>query len=406
MVSAFDDQSLPLTFNLVSDVLHGTLGTSIPTATTRSRPTRATLAPTVSFSRPPTARTATRPRPTSTSSTPHPVAEGTSEAASHDDVFNSWASGYDDDLDAVSFALAAATSNGAVSLASDGSYTYTPNPGYVGPDSFDFSVSDGFDSTTATVSIDVFNDSTPVADDAGEALLHDRPFTSAVTGSDADNDPLVFSLAVDGAHGHAVINADGSYTYTPNAGYFGDDVIYFTVTDGAASDTGSVTLDIYDTAPTGYDDNDYWAIDEAQLVVTALNGVLANDDDYDGNALTALLVSGPEHAAEFNFNSDGSFDYDAVDGYDGYDSFVYQPFNGAFAGPCTRWTIAVGRVSVQFADGQGSGWNDVSGVNTDVWVGEQINLHAAVIGPIPARITLTSLEHSRQRDRGLYGHRY
>jgi hypothetical protein len=43
----------------------------------------------------------------------------------------------------------------------DGSFTYTPSPGYVGPDSFSYTVSDGTDQATATVTIDVTADAGP-----------------------------------------------------------------------------------------------------------------------------------------------------------------------------------------------------------------------------------------------------
>ncbi len=332
LVSGFDDQSLPIAFSLVSDGLHGHADVG-PDGDYTYTPETGYVGPD-SF-----VFEVTNGTDTDTATVDidvfntAPVAESTSESASHDDVFNSWTSGYDEDNDAVAFTLAAAASNGEVSLASDGSYTYTPNPGYVGPDSFDFCVSDGFDSATATVSIDVFNVSTPVADDAGEFLLHDRPFLSAVTGSDVDLDPLFFSLADDGAHGHAVINADGSYTYTPNAGYVGDDVFFFTVTDGAASDTGSVDLDIYDTAPDAFDDY-FTTLHDTPL--TNGNSVVANDSD--GDPLTATLLSAPAHGQLTSFTvngestyfrADGTFEYTPDAGYVGPDSFTYLANDGA-----------------------------------------------------------------------------
>lgn len=50
-------------------------------------------------------------------------------------------------------------SNGIVTLNSDGSFSYNPNPGYVGPDSFTYEVCDSFGlCDTATVSLIVSND--------------------------------------------------------------------------------------------------------------------------------------------------------------------------------------------------------------------------------------------------------
>ena len=48
--------------------------------------------------------------------------------------------------------------HGSVALNADGSFTYTPNPGFAGPDSFSYQASDGsLISNVATVSLAVFN---------------------------------------------------------------------------------------------------------------------------------------------------------------------------------------------------------------------------------------------------------
>lgn len=63
--------------------------------------------------------------------------------------------------DAVTFSLDAAAAHGTVTVAADGSYTYTPDADWSGTDSFTFTVDDGNGGTdTGTVTVDV----TPVAD--------------------------------------------------------------------------------------------------------------------------------------------------------------------------------------------------------------------------------------------------
>ena len=57
-------------------------------------------------------------------------------------------------------------------------------------------------------------------------------------------------------------------------------------------------------------------------------GVLGNDSDPDGDALTAVLVSGPSHAESFTLNPDGSYTY-RHDGTENFsDSFVYRAEDG------------------------------------------------------------------------------
>ena len=45
--------------------------------------------------------------------------------------------------------------------------------------------------------------------------------SGTVTATDVDGDTVVFSKASDPANGAVVVNADGTYDYTPNADYNG-----------------------------------------------------------------------------------------------------------------------------------------------------------------------------------------
>ena len=61
----------------------------------------------------------------------------------------------------------------------------------------------------------------------------------------------------------------------------------------------------------------------------ATGGVLSNDSDVDSPKLTAILVSGPSHAASFTFNPDGTFSYTPTANYSGPDSFTYYATDGS-----------------------------------------------------------------------------
>ena len=65
------------------------------------------------------------------------------------------------------------------------------------------------------------------------------------------------------------------------------------------------------------------------LTVTAADGVLANDNDPEGDPLTAILVSGPSNATAFTLNPDGSFTYTPNAAFDGYDTFTYKANDGS-----------------------------------------------------------------------------
>ncbi len=75
-------------------------------------------------------------------------------------------------------------------------------------------------------------------------------------------------------------------------------------------------------------DDSYW-VPSLGRDVLANEGVLVNDREYSGEALTATLVSGPSHAGEFEFHADGSFYYKPADGFHGTDSFTYRTSDGS-----------------------------------------------------------------------------
>ena len=59
------------------------------------------------------------------------------------------------------------------------------------------------------------------------------PFRSSLANDqDAEGDTLAPSIVQGPAHGTLVQNADGSFTYTPNANYFGSDAFIYTASDG------------------------------------------------------------------------------------------------------------------------------------------------------------------------------
>lgn len=74
----------------------------------------------------------------------------------------------------------------------------------------------------------------PVAQDGTISTNEDTPVSAILSGSDADGDPLTFSIVTNGTIGSAVITnpATGAFTYTPNLNKVGADSFTFRVSDG------------------------------------------------------------------------------------------------------------------------------------------------------------------------------
>nr|WP_250164014.1 cadherin-like domain-containing protein [Psychrobacter sp. WY6] len=50
--------------------------------------------------------------------------------------------------------------------------------------------------------------------------------------TDADGDALTYAIATGAANGKVVIGKDGSYSYTPNQDFSGEDTFTYTINDG------------------------------------------------------------------------------------------------------------------------------------------------------------------------------
>ena len=156
--------------------------------------------------------------------------------------------------DALTFSKVSDPAHGTVTVNANGTYTYTPANNYNGTDSFMVMVSDGHGGqNTATVNVTVtpVNDP-PVATALPVTTLEDKPVNGTVTATDVDGDALTFSKASNPVHGTVTVNANGTYTYSPAADYFGADSFTVTVSDGNGGNvtaTVNVTVTPVNDAP-------------------------------------------------------------------------------------------------------------------------------------------------------------
>lgn len=144
--------------------------------------------------------------------------------------------------------------------------------------------------------------------------------------SDPDGDSLTVVSVSAPADGSATINADGTVIYLSASDFHGSDSFTYTVDDGHGhTAVGSVTIKV--NAPPVATAAHYAVPQNQTLNVSAAKGVLVNDSDPDGDALSVSMATLPTHGA-LTLNADGSFRYTPSAGYCGADSFSYTVSDG------------------------------------------------------------------------------
>jgi MYXO-CTERM domain-containing protein len=154
-------------------------------------------------------------------------------------------SGADVDGDSLSYVVVSGPAHGTLSgTAPD--LTYTPVTNYHGEDSFTFRASDGsLASQVATVTLTVTaeNDA-PTTRNGSVTTFVDTPVEFTLNASDVDGDSLTNTILAPPSHG-TLVGAGLQVTYTPNAGFMGQDTFLFRAWDGKAfSNVSLVAIDV------------------------------------------------------------------------------------------------------------------------------------------------------------------
>ncbi|MFC2176506.1 Ig-like domain-containing protein, partial [Bacteroidota bacterium] len=227
-------------------------------------------------------------------------------------------------------------SNGSLIINANGTYTYTPSTGFTGPDQFVYQIcDDGSPSlcAQATAYITVYKDNNPpvAVDDINNTLV-DVPVAGnvSVNDSDPDGDNLTVTTTslVGPSYGALVLNANGTYVYTPGSGYVGEDSFtYVTCDDGIPTlcDTAEVAIEV---APLTDGNEPPIANDDAfvtKIGVTVAGSILTNDDDVDGDniIINTNPITSPSNGAVTIF-ADGTMSYVPSVGFVGKDVFTYS----------------------------------------------------------------------------------
>ncbi|HIF9307535.1 TPA: Ig-like domain-containing protein, partial [Photobacterium damselae] len=248
-----------------------------------------------------------------------PVGEDVTTETQEETAVTGQLTATDADGDNLTFKPGTNPENGSVTINSDGSWEYVPNPDFNGEDSFTVVVDDGnggTDTITVTVNVTPVNDA-PVGENVTTETQEETAVTGQLTATDADGDNLTFKPGTNPENGSVTINADGSWEYVPNPDFNGEDSFTVVVDDGnGGSDTITVTVNVTPTndAPIGDD------VGTETQEDTAVTGQLTATD-VDGDNLTFKQGSDPTNG-QVTVNPDGSWEYVPNPDFNGEDSFT------------------------------------------------------------------------------------
>jgi hypothetical protein len=272
---------------------------------------------------------------------------------------------------AVDGAASAATS-GCFPTANAVAYLYTPTPGYIGPDSFAYTVTDpttGLASSLNTVTITVGAHQKPTAYPVSASTTEDHAVTLTLCGNNPDPDPnptLTFAIVSppqDGTltptgttppfnpcdHG----NVPATYTYTPNPGTFthdGTDSFAYTVSNGTVSDSAQGTITVTTLTPQVFAESasvDENGSLELNLCATDPGGTLTFsftsvfDGTLDQGAATTSGPPCPGDSLPY-----GHERYTPNFLFSGSEAFAYQASDSAYTSSWALISITVNKIEI------------------------------------------------------------
>src|SRR5690606_1541153 len=243
-------------------------------------------------------------------------------------------------------------SNGTA-VVSGPSIVYTPAAGFIGVDTFTYTIEGTEGTATATVTVTVLNvNEPPVAVNDAYTTAEDTPLTvpapgALVNDTDPDlGDALTVVLVSGPSNGTVTQNGDGSFVYTPAAHFNGVDSYTYRVRDagGLESNIATVTITVTPVPDPPVAVDDSYVVAEDSVLTISAPGVKVNDSDPDTplEDLVVTLVTGTQRGS-LTLNADGSFIYTPFPDTFGSDSFVYRLSDGIGSSTATA-TIAITEV--------------------------------------------------------------
>ncbi|MDZ7842926.1 MAG: tandem-95 repeat protein [Gammaproteobacteria bacterium] len=209
--------------------------------------------------------------------------------------------------------------NGTVVNNNDGTVTYTPDDDFNGTDSYEYTVTSGGVIETATVNVTVNAVADGVADSFTTA--EDTVLSDDVSTNDTFSAAATYSLNADASNGTVSMNANGTFTYTPDADFNGSDSFTYDVED-VNGDTETISVDLTVTPVVDIADDTVTVAEDGSTT----DNLMANDS-FEGSSPSITAVTQGTNGTVVN-NNDGTVTYTPDDDFNGTDSYEYTVTSG------------------------------------------------------------------------------
>ncbi|MEL6565489.1 MAG: tandem-95 repeat protein, partial [Pseudomonadota bacterium] len=263
-------------------------------------------------------------------------------------TFNPLANDSDVDGDTLTITGAVTSGGGIATVNADNTITYTPPLNASGTQIVTYTLSDGTTSTSvnAFITVNAVNDAPDAVDDsfstAAGTTLNIAADGVLLNDTDVEGDVLSAVLDSGPSNGTLTLNSDGSFDYTPDAGFSGTDSFTYFANDGTEDSDTAATVTI---SVTGASNTDPVAGDDAVTTnedTSVTIDLLANDSDADGDALSVILGTPGNGTVMFD---DGEYVYTPDTDFNGTDTFTYSVSDGNGGSDTATVTVTVDAVN-------------------------------------------------------------
>jgi len=234
----------------------------------------------------------------------------------------------DPDGDELTWTVTTQPSHGSLLLnTAVGSFTYTPDTDYFGPDAFEVTVSDRLeDSDPAVVDLTItaVNDP-PILTAKTLTTDEDTPLADVVVATDPDGDVVTYRIDQPPTLGIASIDRDtGALTYTPNKDLNGTDNLTIVASDPFEDSPARLTIIVVPVNdPPRLDSIGLLTTDEDTIVTGIVTG-----SDPEGDTLNFFVEGAPAHGNVTISAGTGALAYTPGENYNGIDQFRIAASDG------------------------------------------------------------------------------